>query len=400
MLTTLSSHAALAAPAMMHGGGYGGPGWWFLIFPLFWLVVIGCSSSWARAGGAAPTNGTSTRAPNPCCGNAMPAARSTRPNTAPAWRCCGPGRSNRAAAYPLPAAALAVTCAAGPPEPVTPAPAFASTRDTCVFTVASEMPSRRPMEWLLSPSPRAPNTSRSRSVRSSSPAGRRILRAGPLPADSAAATIRAVTSGAMTWSPSWTRRTASVMASGFGALEQEPRSAGPQRAKQLGIVVKGGQHQHFGRAPPGMMPVASTPSMTGMRKSMSTTSGRSVRAMATAVAPSPASPTTSMSGGGVHHHAHAEPDGCVVVGQQHGDGLRGRGWGMGAHALRPSVGSGCCACGVPCGGVGAHNGSRSTTFQRPFQGPAASCLRRRVRHGNACWECLFPCRRGPSVSLG
>lgn len=31
-----------------------------------------------------------------------------------------------------------------------------------------------------------------------------------------------------------------------------------------------------------------------MRKSMSTTSGRKVRAMLTAVAPSPASPTTSM----------------------------------------------------------------------------------------------------------
>lgn len=40
MLTTLSSYAALAAPAMVHAGGYGGPGWWFLIFPLFWLVVI------------------------------------------------------------------------------------------------------------------------------------------------------------------------------------------------------------------------------------------------------------------------------------------------------------------------------------------------------------------------
>ncbi|MEO6530854.1 MAG: SHOCT domain-containing protein [Specibacter sp.] len=40
MLTTLTSYAALAAPAMMHRGGYGGPGWWYLIFPLFWLVVI------------------------------------------------------------------------------------------------------------------------------------------------------------------------------------------------------------------------------------------------------------------------------------------------------------------------------------------------------------------------
>lgn len=40
MLATLTSHAVLAAPAMMHGWGYGGGGAWFLIFPLFWLVLI------------------------------------------------------------------------------------------------------------------------------------------------------------------------------------------------------------------------------------------------------------------------------------------------------------------------------------------------------------------------
>ncbi|MGA7205117.1 MAG: SHOCT domain-containing protein [Specibacter sp.] len=39
MLTSLTSQAALAAPLMMHGGGWGGP--WFLISPLFWLVLIG-----------------------------------------------------------------------------------------------------------------------------------------------------------------------------------------------------------------------------------------------------------------------------------------------------------------------------------------------------------------------
>ncbi|ALE05066.1 hypothetical protein AL755_05500 [Arthrobacter sp. ERGS1:01] len=37
MLTTLTTHAALAAPYMAHG--WGGP--WFLIFPLFWIVLIG-----------------------------------------------------------------------------------------------------------------------------------------------------------------------------------------------------------------------------------------------------------------------------------------------------------------------------------------------------------------------
>ncbi len=41
MLATLTSQAALAAPAVMHGWGYGWPGPWFLLFPLFWIVVIG-----------------------------------------------------------------------------------------------------------------------------------------------------------------------------------------------------------------------------------------------------------------------------------------------------------------------------------------------------------------------
>jgi hypothetical protein len=42
-------------------------------------------------------------------------------------------------------------------------------------------------------------------------------------------------------------------------------------------------------------PMAVTPSMFGMRRSMSTTSGRSRRAIATPSLPSAASPTTSMS---------------------------------------------------------------------------------------------------------
>ncbi|MCQ9164849.1 MULTISPECIES: SHOCT domain-containing protein [unclassified Arthrobacter] len=39
MIAALSTPAALAAHAMNHGWGWGaGP--WFLLFPLFWLVVI------------------------------------------------------------------------------------------------------------------------------------------------------------------------------------------------------------------------------------------------------------------------------------------------------------------------------------------------------------------------
>lgn len=38
--TAMGAQAALAAHTMNHGGGWG-PGPWFLLIPLFWIVVIG-----------------------------------------------------------------------------------------------------------------------------------------------------------------------------------------------------------------------------------------------------------------------------------------------------------------------------------------------------------------------
>ena len=55
---------------------------------------------------------------------------------------------------------------------------------------------------------------------------------------------------------------------------------------------------------------------------MSTTSGGSRRAASTAAAPSPASPTTSMSRCGADEGAETGPDERLVVGEQHADGHR------------------------------------------------------------------------------
>lgn len=56
-----------------------GPGW-FILIPMFWILLIGLSVLAARR----------RPEPNRCCANATPAARSTKPSTANAWKSCAP----------------------------------------------------------------------------------------------------------------------------------------------------------------------------------------------------------------------------------------------------------------------------------------------------------------------
>ena len=74
--------------------------------------------------------------------------------------------------------------------------------------------------------------------------------------------------------------------------------------------------------------VASTPSMTGIRMSMSTTSGRSRRAASTAERPSAASPTTSKVGLRLQDHPEAGTQERLVVDDEQVD----------AHVPEPEVG--------------------------------------------------------------
>ena len=64
------------------------------------------------------------------------------------------------------------------------------------------------------------------------------------------------------------------------------------------------------------------PSCTGIRMSITTTSGRSRPACRTASAPSHASPTTSMSGSAFQDHAEPGAHQRLVVGQQDPDHIR------------------------------------------------------------------------------
>ena len=57
---------------------------WFLLFPLFWILVIGLLSSSDGARGAATAAGPRRRAAKGCCGNAMPAGKSNENRVPPA----------------------------------------------------------------------------------------------------------------------------------------------------------------------------------------------------------------------------------------------------------------------------------------------------------------------------
>ncbi|WP_427016625.1 SHOCT domain-containing protein [Pseudarthrobacter sp. P1] len=51
MLTTITALSAGSAQALAHGPmGYGWPGPWFLLFPLFWLIIIGLFLFFGRRG--------------------------------------------------------------------------------------------------------------------------------------------------------------------------------------------------------------------------------------------------------------------------------------------------------------------------------------------------------------
>jgi hypothetical protein len=75
---------------------------------------------------------------------------------------------------------------------------------------------------------------------------------------------------------------------------------------------------------PTILRVASIPSMTGIRLSMTATSGRRRRAPATASSPSPASPTTAQLRLGLEDLAQPNPHEALVVRDQTGGRIGSR----------------------------------------------------------------------------
>src|SRR5215216_7140082 len=169
-------------------------------------------------------------------------------------------------------------------------------RLTWVRAVAGLTTSRSAISWLDSPAPARAMTSRSRSVRAA-----RSTRAGGLARRRAAANSaisRRVTLGASRASPSATTRTARSSSMGSVFLSRKPLAPAARAANTYSSsskVVRTSTRTPARSSSATIRRVASRPSSTGMRMSISTTSGRVERASSTAAAPSPASPTTSMS---------------------------------------------------------------------------------------------------------
>ncbi|SCE47859.1 hypothetical protein GA0115252_152712 [Streptomyces sp. DfronAA-171] len=172
-----------------------------------------------------------------------------------------------------------------------------STCPTCVFTVVSLTNRSAAISAFDRPRATSLRTSTSRSVSvwrvlggCSSPEGR---------CPAYLSSSRRVTLGASIASPLATTRIACTSSCAGASLSRKPlapaRSASTTYSSRS-KVVSTNTLTGPSRSGPVICRVASTPSIRGMRMSMSTTSGWSARTWSSACTPSPASPTTATSG--------------------------------------------------------------------------------------------------------
>ena len=158
----------------------------------------------------------------------------------------------------------------------------------------------------------------------------------------------------------------------LGALDEVAAGAGAHGREHRVVVVEHGQHQH--RRPTGaaraISRVASTPSRSGICRSMTTTSGRWTTASRTASWPVAASATISISGSEASAPG-ARPDHRMVVGDQdpdrrcHSSGRRrgpGRRRGRAGLQRPPSSAARSCHRGQPHAGPPA--GRRRSSSSR------------------------------------
>src|SRR2546423_1682971 len=175
------------------------------------------------------------------------------------------------------------------------APSFAIAWLTWVRAVAGLRNSLAPISSLLSPCPTRARTSRSRwvSTASRSSATRVAIRSAVN-----WAIRRRVIRGASNASPAATTRMACNSSAGPASLSRKPLAPAWSASKTYASVsyVVRIRTRTCSRPRVRTIPlVALIPSSSGMRMSMSTTSGRVARARSTASAPLAASPTTVMS---------------------------------------------------------------------------------------------------------
>ncbi len=103
-------------------------------------------------------------------------------------------------------------------------------------------------------------------------------------------------------SPAATRSTAATISVGGESLSRKPPAHRPQRADHVLVAVEGGQHDHLGRVRPAPEPLGGdVPPTLGIRRSISTTSGKSASTAAGTSSPSAASPDDLDSGASAEH---------------------------------------------------------------------------------------------------
>jgi hypothetical protein len=174
-------------------------------------------------------------------------------------------------------------------------PSLRSRLDRWVLTVASARNRRLASSAFDSPVASSRSTSSSRAVSDESCGGGCWPLAGSVRARRSSS--RRVTAGASSAPPPATTRTASTSWPGRTSLSRKPlaptRIAASTSSSRSAVVR---MRTRTPEPPATSRRVASTPSRTGMRASIRTTSGRSRRAAWTAWSPSAASPTTWMSG--------------------------------------------------------------------------------------------------------
>ena len=119
-------------------------------------------------------------------------------------------------------------------------------------------------------------------------------------------------------SPAATTRTACDQLQRRRVLQQEPGGPGLQRAEHEVVQVERGEHDRprGGSAMACSAAVAASPSIRGIRMSISTTSGRCARTASTTSVPSSASPTTSRSSADSQDHPQPGADQRLVVDDQ------------------------------------------------------------------------------------
>ena len=173
---------------------------------------------------------------------------------------------------------------------------LSKTRETCAFTVGTDRWRRAAISALLSPLPTSRATSSSRSVSARSASRAEATRSSPVSRRSRSMRVR-VAVGESIGSPATTVRIAVTISGGGVSLSRKPSApaaSAPTTCSSASKVVRTMTRGGWGRRCSSR--VASSPPSTGIRMSISTTSGRSLAVSAIATRPSGASPTTSRSG--------------------------------------------------------------------------------------------------------